>query len=182
MVRPLLSAGRWGRSPSRVVAVLAGVALVLAVVAAVGAGAPLAASDGAPVDAKLRTLDGEKLRLSDLRGRPLLLELWATWCLPCREQSRVLHDLEPELEASGVRVLAVNLGEAPDLARSFLEERPTKFEVGLDRGRVLARLFDVPELPALVLLDAEGRTIGVHRGLAEREEVRALLAPVGRRP
>jgi len=157
-------------------------ACTLAVAALVVLGAGLApgpaagAADSAdPVDAKLVAFGGAKMKLSDLRGQPLLLKLWATWCLPCREQARILHELAPELESRGVAVLAVDLGEAKGVVERFLADEPSAYPVALDRGQVLARLFDVPELPALVHLDAEGRLVGVHRGLAQREDVLSLL-------
>lgn len=155
-----------------VVAVLFAAVAVLPAVAHEG---PV--GSGEPVDAKLQSLDGGKLKLSDRRGAPLLLKLWATWCLPCREQAAVLHELSGELEQRGIAVLAVDMGEAKGLVEKFLADEPSDHPVALDRGQVLARLFEIPELPALVLLDAEGRVVGVRRGLARRDDVLALLGP-----
>jgi thiol-disulfide isomerase/thioredoxin len=130
---------------------------------------------GEPLEARLDRMEGGKLRLSELRGAPALLELWATWCLPCKQQARILHELAPQIEERGVEVLAVDVGEARKVVEAYLEESPKEFPVLLDRGQVLARLLDIGELPVLVLLDASGYVAGVHLGLAQPEEVLDLL-------
>jgi thiol-disulfide isomerase/thioredoxin len=139
--------------------------------------APLDAAplDAAPLNAALERLEGGKLHLSELRGGPALLELWATWCLPCKQQAKILDQLAPEIEARGVEVLAVDVGEARKVVKAYLEESPKEFPVLLDRGQVLAGLLDIGELPVLVLLDASGRVAGLHLGLAQPQEVLDLL-------
>jgi thiol-disulfide isomerase/thioredoxin len=87
-------------APLLLAAALAATAVATAPPAAGGAMAAegtAAADSGKPVEAKLDRLEGGRLRLSELRGRPVLLKLWATWCLPCRDQAAVLHELRDEL-------------------------------------------------------------------------------------
>lgn len=145
--------------------------------------AAVAATDGdrgeEPLEARLDRLEGGRLRLSELRGAPALLELWATWCLPCKQQAKILHELAPQIEERGVEVLAVDVGEARKVVEAYLEEAPKEFPVLLDRGQVLARLLDIGELPVLVLLDTSGRVAGLHLGLAQPREVLDLLESVG---
>lgn len=151
-------------------ALLAAAALPAAAVRAADAGS------GGPLEAKLERLEGGKLRLSELRGHPLLLELWATWCAPCHEQARIVDELAPELADRGIAVLAVDVGERPKVVRKFLAEHPRPFPVALDRLQELATRLDAVELPVLALLTRDGRVAGVHSGLAKRDEVLALLA------
>lgn len=145
--------------------------LLLAVLTSVpGVGA----ADG-PVDAKLERLEGGKMKLSELRGQPVLLELWATWCQPCVEQAEILEGLRGELAERGIAVLAVDVGEAKGEVEDFLAEHPKEFPVLLDRGQVLARIFDVGELPALALLRADGTLATMREGLYQADELSALL-------
>lgn len=134
------------------------------------------------LDAKLKQADGERIRLSDLRGESVLLELWATWCLPCHEQSAILHDLQDEVAESGVRAFAVNVGEDADLVRAHLETHPAPFPVLLDRLQTIPAKLRIGELPALILLDAEGRVVDQKVGVVQRDTVMELLhraAPSG---
>lgn len=131
-----------------------------------------------PLDAKLQKLDGGKVKLAELRGEPVLLELWASWCLPCRQQSAILEELSPEIEGHGIRAFAVNLGEETEVVQKHLERSPAAFPVLLDRWQVLSSKLRIGELPALVLLDADGRLVELQLGLAQRDDVLALLEQV----
>lgn len=158
---------------------LASAALLLAFPSGVFPSPALAAGKGSParpLEAKLERLDGSKLRLSELRGQPVLLELWATWCLPCREQAAVVHDLAGELSDRGVRVLAVDEGERPKLVRKYLADHPSSSEVVLDPYQVVSGLLEVGKLPALALLDGDGKVIGVREGLMRGDGVLELLS------
>lgn len=136
---------------------------------------PAATAAERPLKAKLRTLDGETVRLADLRGRPVLLDLWATWCGPCREQKAELEALAGELEAQGIDIYAVNVGEEPDRVREHLAAEPTPFPVLLDPVQTVASRLRLGGLPALVLLRADGTVAGVVEGLARRDQIRELV-------
>jgi cytochrome c biogenesis protein CcmG/thiol:disulfide interchange protein DsbE len=135
-----------------------------------------AACDGSrPLDVKLDTLESGKTRLAELRGGPVLLKLWATWCAPCRDQARVLRDLAAEIESRGVTVLAVDEGERDSLVRDFLVDEPSDFPVLLDRAQMIPTLCEIDRLPALVGLAPDGTVAGVLIGLAQPIEVLGLL-------
>jgi len=138
-------------------------------------GAAAAGADDRPVEAVLERLEGGRVKLAELRGTPVLLELWATWCAPCVEQAEILHALGPELAERRVSVLAVDVGEERSVVEAFVAGRAGTFPVLLDRRQVVPRQVDIGELPALVLLDADGRVAGVRLGLTGREEVLAML-------
>jgi len=154
---------------------VAGASLALAVALSLQA-ATVSSADLEPLEAAFERLEEEgKLRLSDLRGGPVLLELWATWCAPCKQQAAILEELRPDLEERGVQVLAVNIGEKPKVVREYLDQQPKSFPVLMDRAQVLPRLLDISELPVLALLDPDGRVAASHLGLAQPDAVRALL-------
>jgi hypothetical protein len=93
------------------------------------------------------------------------------------EQAEILHALGPELAERGVSVLAVDVGEERSVVEAFVAGRAGTFPVLLDRRQVVPRQVDIGELPALVLLDGDGRVAGVRLGLTGREEVLAMLDP-----
>lgn len=152
-------------------------ALVLAMTAAaLGAAAVSAAPAPAkPLEAKLDRLEGGKLKLSELRGQPVLLELWATWCLPCREQAEIVREVAAELAGRSVAVLAVNQGEGDKVVQKYLAQHPSHYPVVLDRWQVVSAHLQVNELPALVLLDRDGRVAGLRLGLTRRGDLLSLL-------
>lgn len=103
------------------------------------------------------TFEGERLRLSDFRGRPVFLNFWASWCGPCRQE---LPDMQTMLEKygdQGLVVLAVNNGEAIRPAQRFIariEVELTAF--GYDPTSAIARRYGVTGLPVSVFIDADG--------------------------
>jgi thioredoxin-like negative regulator of GroEL len=138
-----------------------------------------------PLDAKLQRLDGTKVTLAELRGTPVLLDLWATWCLPCREQAEILRGMEAQLAERGVHVFAVNVAEEESLVATFLGREPSHYPVLLDRRQTIATRLQLGELPALVLLAPDGTVAGSVLGLSRSEQVLDLLgklAPVAGQP
>lgn len=128
-----------------------------------------------PLDAKLGRLEGGKVKLSELRGQPLLLKLWATWCIPCRQQAEILDSLEGVLTERGIATYAVDVGEKNDAVRGFLGRNPSRFPVLLDKYLVLNSKLKVRSLPTLVLLRADGTVAATAVGVTPRERVIELL-------
>ncbi|HQA18275.1 MAG TPA: TlpA disulfide reductase family protein [Novosphingobium sp.] len=103
---------------------------------------------------------GRKLRLPDLKGTPVLLNLWATWCAPCVAELPALDKLA-ESQAGKLKVLTVNQDSgAPEKAGAFLKQRGvTRLEPWLDPKGDLAFHYEAPSLPMTVLYDAAGREV-----------------------
>jgi thiol-disulfide isomerase/thioredoxin len=139
------------------------------------AAAAAASPQGKPLTAKLQRLEGGNLQLSDLRGNPVLLELWATWCGPCRIQKDLLEQQAELLAKRGVTVLAVNQGESRDRIEQFPDLRGGRFPVVLDRGQLIATRLRIDQLPALVLLRSDGTVVAQRMGLVSRQELENLL-------
>ena len=103
-------------------------------------------------------LQGRQVTLSEFRGQKVVVvDFWATWCAPCVMAMPKLQELHDEFKEREVEVLAVNLGEDPDLVRRFLELKKYTFRVVMDQKRVIANRFGVSAIPALVVVDADGR-------------------------
>lgn len=135
------------------------------------------AAVGAP-DFTLRRLDGEVVTLSSLRGRVVLLDFWASWCGPCREEMPWLVRVAQRFEGDGVVFLAVNLDDAPQQrARvdAFLEKVPELKRFVLLGTRAVEDAWSVDFLPTLVVLGSDGAVVAREVGSTDEATVSGLL-------
>jgi peroxiredoxin len=162
---PMLNALRIARL--RGAGILLGAALSLA--AAVDATA-VAPSGGVAPDFTLRTLDGHNLRLHEQRGQVVLVNFWATWCGPCRQEMPHLNRLYEKYRASGFVLLGVNVDEDPGNAAGVASKLGVKFPVLPDAQKQVSRLYDLKAMPSTVLIDRDGRVRHIHRGYQDGYE------------
>jgi len=109
-------------------------------------------------DFSLPTLSGETVTLSDLRGQPVLINLWATWCPPCRSE---MPDLQATYEAYqdlGFVILAINATyqDSPASLETFVDEYGLTFPILMDKSGDTARLYQMRALPTSFFIDREG--------------------------
>lgn len=113
---------------------------------------------GAPApDFTLVTATGEAVRLSDFRGRPVVLNFWATWCPPCRAEMPDLQALYDTGRDRGLVVLGVNLQESAVAVSAFATRYNLAFPLALDTDGAVARLYGILPLPTTYFIDATGR-------------------------
>jgi len=111
----------------------------------------------------LRDLDGHLVNLHDLRGRPLVINLWATWCGPCRRELPVLAQAQQRM--SGVRFVFANQGESAVVVRTFLDARKLRLDhVLLDDSMQLSQHYNARAYPTTLFLDAQGHLRDTHMG------------------
>lgn len=128
-------------------------------------GRPAAVEVGrAAPDFRLERLDGGELRLSDLRGRVVLVNFWASWCGPCRAEMPEFARRYRGEEANGLTVLAVDLQEAAGPVQAFVDEFDLPFPVLFDRPGGVARTYRVNGLPKTVIIDRDGIVRAVRDG------------------
>jgi peroxiredoxin len=141
----------------------AALGLLLAAVTALTAAAPLAPTAQAP-DFTLRTLDGQKLRLGEQRGRVVLVNFWATWCGPCRQEMPHLNKLYEKYKSSGFVLLGVNVDDDTAQAAGVASKLGVTFPVLPDADKRVSRQYDLNAMPSTVLIDRDGRVRYLHRG------------------
>jgi thiol-disulfide isomerase/thioredoxin len=122
--------------------------------------------------------------LEALAGRVVLLNFWATWCVPCRREFPALDALAKEFTPAGLTVLAINVEDADANAEvtAFIAKTRPSFQVLRDADMALARAYRIPGMPAVLLVDRKGQLRWQHSGYEPgdenqyRQQVRLLLA------
>lgn len=142
-----------------VVAVLAAIAVVLLPPLRPTATAPAATVVGAGApDFTARDLrGGGPLRLADYRGRPVVVNFWASWCAPCRDEAAALAEAERRWRDRGVVFLGVSVRDHDPAARAFLDRYRVDYRSGVDSTGTVAGSWGVTGLPETFFVDASGR-------------------------
>ena len=115
-------------------------------------------------DFALKSAEGSNLRLSEYRGEVVLINFWATWCGPCRQEMPLLNDLYQRYERVGFKLLGVNIDDDSRRAQAMAKELGVSFPVLFDENKEVSRLYQVEAMPVTVLVDREGTVRHVHLG------------------
>ena len=120
----------------------------------------------------LADLEGAAVRLQDYAGQPVILNFWATWCAPCRQEMPELQALYEEKAADGLVILALNREETPDQIRQFFyEEMGLTFTPLLDETGAVANSYGVFNMPTTYFVAGDGTVAAVHRGPLTQEQL-----------
>ena len=163
----------------RATAILAASWALLVAGAATAAAAALTSAP-AP-DFTLHSVAGSNLRLQEQRGQVVMLNFWASWCAPCRQEMPQLDRLYEKYHAAGFQLLGVNVDEDVRNAAGVSSKLGLHFPVLLDTEKKVSRLYDLSTMPSTVLIDRDGRVRYIHRGYKDGyeqtydEQIRELL-------
>jgi len=126
--------------------------------------APAPLPDHSAPDFALNTLDGTKVALSDLKGQVLLINVWATWCPPCRVEMPAIQASYEQYHDHGFAVAAVNLQEAPSAVATFMREHQLTFPALLDPDGHVSQAYQAVALPSSFFIDRRGVIRAVYHG------------------
>jgi thiol:disulfide interchange protein DsbD len=133
------------------------------------AGAPVVANASALQGAPFKTLDGAPIDEAAWKGKVVVLNYWATWCIPCRQEIPEFNRMQADLGPQGVEVVGISMDEdGASAVRTFLKEMPMKYTVGLGSG-------EFAQLPVTVVLDREGKQVERFEGFTKPEAIRAAV-------
>jgi thiol-disulfide isomerase/thioredoxin len=127
---------------------------------------------------ELKAVDGRPVSLAEHRGKPAVIDFWATWCVPCIYQVPELNKFwKIHREAGDVAVIGVAVDvEGASVVGPWIEENGVEYQIALgDEG--LAREFGVMGFPTLAIINSDGNIESLHVGLIEVEELESLVAP-----
>jgi cytochrome c biogenesis protein CcmG, thiol:disulfide interchange protein DsbE len=131
------------------------------------------------VPVRLHDLDGNEIRLADLRGRPVWINFWATWCPPCQEETPVLRDMYEKYRDGGLALVAVSVQETTvDDVRRYVETYGLDYTVGFDATSAIFHTYRGFGLPTQFFLDRDGVIRKVVLGPVTREQADEILAPL----
>ena len=134
-----------------------------------GTGAATGPTPAAP-DFALPARGGGQVRLSELKGQVVMINFWATWCGPCRQEMPLLQQIHAKYEPLGFTMLGVNVEPDSAAAQTWLQGMPVSFPILFDRKSEVSSIFGVEAMPSSVLIDREGRVRHVHRGYKPGDE------------
>jgi thiol-disulfide isomerase/thioredoxin len=129
----------------------------------------IAAGTPAP-DFVLASRDGGKVRLADLKGDVVMINFWASWCGPCRQEMPLLAQLQAKYEPLGFRLLGVNVEPDSQAALAWLKGTPVTFPILFDTANEVAGRFGVEGMPSTVFVDRVGNVRYVHQGYKPGDE------------
>ena len=115
-------------------------------------------------DFALKSSSGENLRLSEYRGDVVMVNFWATWCGPCRQEMPLLDELYSRYQRVGFSLLGVNIDDNESKAMGMVSELGVSFPVLFDSRKEVSKLYEVESMPVTVIIDREGTVRFVHQG------------------
>jgi cytochrome c biogenesis protein CcmG, thiol:disulfide interchange protein DsbE len=123
-------------------------------------------------DFEQKTLSGGTLKLSQLRGKVVLLDFWASWCEPCKRELPLLAKMAPRLKEKGVEIVAVNIDEQKENAESFLRSHGLRLTVVYDQDHKIVGQYQPPKMPSSFVIDPNGVIRAVHSGFEAGDETK----------
>ncbi|MGC1381567.1 MAG: TlpA disulfide reductase family protein [Candidatus Baltobacteraceae bacterium] len=125
---------------------------------------------------------GRPVSLVQYRGRVVMMNLWATWCPPCRAEMPDLQRLATRYAGAGLSIVGVNQGESPERARAFADSLRIGFPIWIDADQRYGRAYGALGLPTTVVLDRRGVVVRGFDGALTFEQMRSAVDPMVRSP
>lgn len=125
----------------------------------------------------------EKLDLDQHRGKIVVLDFWASWCVPCRRSFPWMNEMQEKYADEGLVIIAVNVDNDPSDAEEFLQKYPANFLIAYDDDRQLVRQYAIEAMPSSFLIDRDGTLVQNHLGfkVAKTDEYEAaIVAALGK--
>lgn len=140
-----------------------------------------AGAEPAKLDLKLRDMNGVEFDLASFKGKPLMLNFWATWCPPCLEEIPYFVELADKYKDQGLVILGISTDDTPDQVRPFASQQKMNYPVliGLDQPDVERAFGAMWAIPVTIFVKKDGNVCKTHRGTQSKEffeqHVKALL-------
>jgi thiol-disulfide isomerase/thioredoxin len=130
-------------------------------------------------ETSMRGLSGASAKLSEFRGKPLIINVWASWCGPCRKEMASLDRLSSRDGGRTFAVIGISTDDYPNAAALFLKQSNTKFRQFIDQQLVLENMLGADRLPLTLLIDANGRVLQKVYGVRDWDDP-AVVALIGK--
>jgi len=122
-----------------------------------------------------RLLSGESINLTELRGNPVIINFWATWCEPCKSEMAILQTIFEDYQANGLRVLAINLGEREAFVLDWVNKERLTFDILLDAGHEIESLYSLRGVPTTFVVTPSGLISQIFYGPVTERQIREAI-------
>lgn len=124
----------------------------------------------------VRTFEGKMIRLSDLRGKPVVVDFWATWCRPCRASMPHLDDVQKRFTSEGLVVIGLSVDEStPNEVRRFAQDLGVSFRLGMANEKTLDQYGPIRFLPTTFFINRRGEIIRRVKGYIDPETLEGYV-------
>ncbi len=147
---------------------------MLGLFAAACGGSSTSSGFGSAAAVQFSAADGSSTSLEQMKGTPLVVNMWATWCKPCVKEMPAFDEVATG--STDVRIMGVNVADSADDAAKFATELGVTYEQFTDPTGELSDSFGVSGLPATAFIDASGKVVEVHSGALTADELRGLIS------
>lgn len=123
-------------------------------------------------------LNGETFALNSLRGTPVILNFWATWCVPCEVEMPELEQVYQAYKANGLRLVAINIGEERAAIAEWVARLQLSFDIALNRDTAISQLYQLRGQPMTFVIDQQGIIRNIYFGATTYAALEAAIAPL----
>ena len=121
-------------------------------------------TSGKAANFTLKSRSGKNVKLSELRGEVVMLNFWASWCGPCRQEMPLLEKIHKKYKRLGFTLLGVNVEENSAAAKNYLKDVKVTFPILFDNTNKTSKLYNVSAMPTTILIDRNGNKRFIHKG------------------
>src|SRR5438067_4590428 len=149
-------------------------------IAAAVAALVLASPPQANFKFSFKDIDGKKVSLSDFKGKVIILDFWATWCVPCKAEIPGFIELQKKYGDRGLQIIGLSVDDSIGTAKKYATGMKMNYPVLLAEGKedILKAYDPIPSIPVSIIIDRQGRIVGRHLGIATMEVFEREISPL----
>ena len=127
-----------------------------------------------------KNTDGKKVALSEFKGKVIILDFWATWCIPCKEEIPGFIELQKKYGDRGLQIVGISVDDSLNQAKKYATDMKMNYPVLLAEGREdILRAYDpIPGIPVSIIIDRQGRIVTRHDGIAKMDVFEKEILPL----
>ncbi len=118
---------------------------------------------------------GARMSVAEFKGRPILLDFWASWCGPCAMEAPVIDRISRRFEKKGLVVVGVNVSDSPEVIRAYATQKGLSYPMALDAGSAASTAYGVRQLPSLVVIDRQGNVMAFLTGAVDEASLSEIV-------
>ena len=150
------------------------------VIAAALTAAALLAAPAAKLNFSFKEITGKKVSLSDFKGKVILLDFWATWCVPCKQEIPGFIELQKRYGGRGLQIIGLSVDDSLNMAKTYATQMKMNYPVLLAEGKedILKAYDPIPSIPVSVIIDRSGQIVFRHLGIASMDVFEREIVPL----